>query len=265
MYRKQEDGGLDPTIIDNLCEIISVKKTDSTGKVREFYGIAQTKELGHLAELDMDELEELEARGIDVLFLSDGKSVAKDLREGRTPNYDAPANRIEKEGRSRTVRNLVNAFRKIGLIIPEDEKIVDKEPRLVLKGPATTELKRKKEPINKKYRVLVMEPRRYELSDINKTRFAKLYLSDYLLDLAKQKNGYFIGNFSAFDELNIHRLQDEAIRACQFATKNPGKVYGVDGLKGPLETQDLGTALDFIRKIDKTRTKLREERGLYGE
>ena len=136
---------------------------------------------------------------------------------------------------------------------------------MVLRGPKASELKVNSEPKNKKYTVLVMQPKRTELSELDRTRFAKLYLSDYLLGIAKEKNGYFIGNFGAFREVNIHRLEEEAIRACQFATKNPGKIYGVDGLQGPMEAQDIGTALEFVQRVDRMRTKAKQERGYYGE
>lgn len=272
--RQDSYGMLNPTYSNELCEVISIKKTDSRGNVTTSYGIAQTRDLGQFMELTEKEIEEKEMAGIQVLLLRDHDepAISNTRKELYSRRKQTPVRRESLDGISKVNRILD----KIGLEIPTKKK-AELPPRVnietaskVISKSAPTILR---DP-NKKYKVFVLEPIRYKLSEEDASKFAKLYLSDYMISLADECNGFFLGSI---DELKVpmsQALKDETITACQYATTHKGYLYGAAGVNSKFEMNSLVSALRYIEerskansiKIDGTRLRTtRNIRDTYGE
>lgn len=273
--RRDDYGTLHPTYSNELCEVISIKKTDIRGNVTTSYGIAQTRDLGCFMELTESEIQEKEMAGIQVLLLDDDKEANQRNSQRQIHprrRVQAPVRREPLDGISKVNRILD----KIGLEIPTKKK-AEIPPRVnietasrVIKQSAPTILR---DP-NKKHKVFVLEPMRYKLSDEEASKFAKLYLSDYMLSIADECNGHFIGTIDELSSPMSPSLRDETITACQYATTHKGYLHGAAGINSHFEMNNLTSALRYIEerskaksiKIDGTRLRAtRNIRDTYGE
>lgn len=262
MYRQNaHDASFSPTYLDGLCEVISIKKTDKQGNEVEAYGIAQTRDLGYFTELTEDQIKQKESRGIQVMLLSTPE-------ESREQEY--LRNREERIMRRRASRNIsrpktledrLKGFMKsIGLEGVEEEPRKNRDSLYI--PPATDAIKEfiprvLKDP-NKKYKVFVLSPVRYKIPEEDKPIIAKTRFADYMLAQAKEKNGYCFGSIADLRGGAEQRVLDETIKACQFATRNPGLlVSGVYGAQN-MTVNSLESALSYLRQKDKARTARRE-------
>ena len=269
MYRQNaHDDSFSPTYLDNLCEVISIKKIDKQGNEIEAYGIAQTRDLGYFSELTEDQIKEKESRGIRVMLLSTPEElrVQEDLRarEQRVARRKASRN-ISKP---KTLKDRVKGVMKsIGFENVDGESRKNKDN---LHIPNSIDETKKcipggvKDP-NKKYKVFVLSPVRYKISEEDKAIIAKTRFADYMLVQAKNKNGYCFGSIADLSGGVQQRVLDETIKACQFATKNPGLLFsGVYGEKS-MTVNSLESALTYLRQKDKVRTAKRDEIEFLGE
>ena len=79
-----------------------------------------------------------------------------------------------------------------------------------------------------------------------------------MLAQAKEKNVYCFGSIADLRGGAEQRVLDETIKACQFATRNPGLlVSGVYGAQN-MTVNSLESALSYLRQKDKARTARRE-------
>ena len=268
MYRKIDHGQFfSPTYLDSLCEVVSIRKTDNNGNEVVTYGIAQTRDLGYFDSLTEDEIKMKEAEGVKVLLLSTPKEIeereyyrrAEERRRRRVnnPNLRKPKT---KENTLYGVKKFLNT---IGFAVPlEDKNDVVKNNNV--KPRRTTEIATASQTINatipsayrdpnKKYNVLVMQPVRYKLSNLERAEFAKTRFSDYMLVQAKEKNGNCFGRISDDNNVAAQRVIDETIRACQYASVKPGVILSNISGVGDMRIGSLKSALEYIEKRDKAR------------
>lgn len=214
-YRRDRNGIESPSVTNELCEVISIVRTDENGDKTVSYGIAQTRDLGYEALLTDREILDLEARGINVYNLvteeEDRKAQEEKARAERR-------RRMEERRKPEDPRARLNRYlNKIGLELPPEEQ----PKRIELPEQKLIDTRKLYDP-NLRHRVLVLEPRRYEISEVDKSDFARILLSENMIELAYEANGSFVGSFDLAGKEDYYRRHDDTIKACQYATKNPG-------------------------------------------
>ena len=216
-YRRDRNGFEYPSLTNDLCELISVVRTDINGDSLVSYVIAQTRDLGYIADLTDAEILDLEANGISVYNLvTEEEEKRLEIERRRLQREEARRRRNQPEDRRTKINRYLN---KIGLELPEEEK----PKKIELPAQKLAEYRKPYNP-DEKHHVLVMQPRRYEIPEEDKADFARLFLSEHMIQLAYEKNGSFIGTFDLSKPEELYRRNDDTIQACQYASKYPGLV-----------------------------------------
>ena len=270
MYRQNADRmSFSPTYLDSLCEVVSVRKIDKNGNETVAYGIAQTRDLGYFDSLTPAEIKEKEARGIRVMYTPTKEEADEQeflrKREERIARRRAQREAIIKANRPKTLEDrllgLKRFLNKIGFEgVNSPDILDDKESSYI--PPATDAIQtfvpsQLRDP-NKKYSVFVLSPIRYKLSDEEKTDLAKLRLAEFMLVQAKEKNGHCFGSLSEVNGRASIRVLDETIKACQFASVNPGMLVSGTQPERSAKVNSLESALAYLEQKDNARTAKRE-------
>lgn len=238
--RRDRNGLVKPTIENELCEVVCVKKKDKDGKEVTFYGIAETRDLGEFSKMTEDEIRENERQGKEVILVMTPEEKIEFEHERRLAEIRG-RNRRKRPNQTYEVvkvtrptnfgKKLIRFNRvldKIGLEIPEEmipTNVIEKRIPIANASKMIEDVvPMTQRSQNKKYNVLVMQPVRHKLDSLTQSEFARIRLSDWALVQAKEKNGYFIGALADKKDTPSQMVLDDTIRACQFATKNPGTI-----------------------------------------
>lgn len=268
MYRQNADrASFSPTYLDGLCEVISVRKVDKNGNETVAYGIAQTRDLGYFASLTEAEIREKEARGIKVMLTSTPEEIEEQeflrRREERIARRRQQREAIRRANKPKTLEDRLLGVKKFlykigleGIDISEKEETSDYIPQAT--DAIQTFVPRQLQDPNRKYNVFVLSPVRYRLSEAEKANLAKTHLAEFMLVQAKEKNGHCFGSLSEAEDGASIRVLDETIRACQFASVNPGVfVSGIEPVRS-VRVNSLENALTYLQQKDNARTAKRE-------
>ena len=271
MYRQNADRmSFSPTYLDGLCEVISVRKVDKQGNETVAYGIAQTRDLGYFDYLTPAEIREKEARGIRVMYTPTKEEADEQeflrKREERIARRRQQREAILRANRPKTLQDRLLGVKKflnkIGLEEVNFPNVPSNQDELGYIPQATdaiqTFVPRELRDPNKKYSVFVLSPVRYKLSEDEKKDLAKLRLAEFMLVQAKEKNGHCFGSLSEVNGGASIRVLDETIRACQFASVNPGILVSSAQPGNGMRVNSLESALLYLQQKDNTRTAKRE-------
>ena len=271
MYRQNADRmSFSPTYLDGLCEVISVRKVDKNGNETVAYGVAQTRDLGYFDSLTPAEIREKEARGIRVMYTPTKEEADEQeflrKREERIARRRQQREAILKANRPKTLQDRLlgvkNFLNKIGFEEVNFSNVSSNQEQAGYIPQATDAIQtfvpsQLRDP-NKKYNVFVLSPVRYKLSEDEKKDLAKLRLAEFMLVQAKEKNGHCFGSLSEVNGGASIRVLDETIRACQFASVNPGILVSSAQPGNGMRVNSLESALLYLQQKDNTRTAKRE-------
>lgn len=224
-----KDNG-DPTITDELCEIIGVTKKAIDGRVITNFVIAPLRYISGIRAETID---------------SKGKIV-----------NDTSQNHPTISKKSKTF--LERIFESTTL---QSEK---------LRGRLTAKGKLSDTKDSKKYtRVLVAESEKYHVPEEDREFFANIYLSDYLINNAVKNNAGYLGTYE-FDKeekgvtLDLP-MENTRVGACFFAQRKPGviskkslskereaTVENIDVLFDKLRIKQIIMASSDLKKLDST-------------